>query len=308
MGRKDEITGSAGSLAPPDAPQETALPIQPEALQAHLEQARKNEAVLKPFNPKPTTQPQQTNTQALMDAVFGKPPAVNMPDPGSPPVRDVSVVPGQGSPLPGMDPDQGQTDQLEDAIPALTDEDRKRWPAASEGESPSRGILPDLTPPKGKKEITGGFGDSGEAQYYPLNGEELRQLVLALCDTVVAEIANDLRFSMGLVYPRAKVRIRVEVEGHAEDNNAGFVIEKVRVPKEGQPGSTPLDVARQRASDVIFVVSVGRQEFAEDGHSDAPPDAMRDELGLEKPRMTRLNGPYGGIVDLPSPDVAALTR
>lgn len=316
-GRAKGVQGG-GAAPPPDAPVETAQPLQADAIRLARERASANEKTLPPFNPPkrgagpiapPPTAPavesvKPTATEDLISEVFGEP--VRVAD------RPDVVVAGQGEPIPPQDLGQAEVDQMFDILPELTAEDRARMPAASNSDTPARGLLPTITPPKGPKEISGGFGDLGDAEYFPLTGEELRELVLAQFDTLAAQIRNDLRFSMALVYPRIRCTVRIEVEGHAEDNNAGFVIEKVRVPKDGDPGSTLIEVARTRADQVCFVVQSRRQEFTDAGEVDAPPDAIRDELGVTKPRKRMLETPGGGHtfvdVDLPGADVAALTR
>lgn len=304
MANKSEITGAVGVEPPPDAPREHAQPLQPETLAIQQERAKENERPLAPFkhqNKKPiqlapavpappVEQPTQAppvsaSTEALIDNVFGETPSV--------------------------DPESVHEAEL----PTLTEEDRLRMPAASDTDTPSKGLLPNLTPPKGDKFdgiSRGGFSDVGEAQYFPLTGDELKELVLALMDDLAARIPNDLRFSMALTYPRVRAIVKVEIEGHAEDGDAGFVIEKVFAPKDGAPGSTPQAIANQRADQVCFVVKASRQEFTPDGESDLPPDAIRDELGLSKPRKTIIEHPGGRqtFVDIASPgsDLPAVMR
>jgi hypothetical protein len=101
--------------------------------------------------------------------------------------------------------------------------------------------------------------------------------------------------------------LRLEVEATAEGSDTRFEIQKVHVPKNGQPGSTPLEIARQRADTICFVVQALRQEF--DGSTVTAPDTIRDEVGLPKMRKTRVEGAYGiqQTVDLPS-ESAALNR
>lgn len=277
--KKSDITGSGGAVPPPDAPRETAQPLQPDTLAIQQANARANERELKPFNP-----------PAVRQAL---PPTAPMPKPAAPPATptDALIADVFGAdapdPLGTLDPAQGEVEQIADVLPELTPEDRLRMPAASNTDTPAKGLLPNLTPTAGDKFDgiqRGGFSDVGEAQYFPLSGDELRQLVLALFDTIAQQIQNDLRFSMALTYPRVRAIVEVRVEGHAEDDNAGFEITKIKEPKEGEAGGTALEVARARANEVVFVVQAFRQEFTPGGESDQPPDALRDELGLAKPR------------------------
>jgi len=335
VGNKSEITGG-GAKPPADAPVESAQPIQPETIAFQQDRARQNERELKPFAPPQrkvavvgtgvtaaalvaanaqATKPDPT--QALIDDVFGTEPTKAVSDVTAPreqAPRDLSVLPGQGQPVPALDPMQGDIDQLSDVLPELTAEDRARMPAASNTDSPAKGLLPDLTPPKGDKFdgiSRGGFSDLNDAQYFPLQGDEAAELAYALADTLVAQIRNDLRFSMALVYPRIRMTLQLIVEGHAEDDNAGFVIQKIKAPKDGEKGGTPLEIAKLKADQVCFIIQAVRQEFTPDGESDQPPDALRDELGLGKPRkqLIETNGRQA-FVDVVSPgsDMAALTR
>lgn len=172
---------------------------------------------------------------------------------------------------------------------------QKSRPAESNTDSPSRGIPKPITDPG--KTITGGFGNLGEAQYYGIDGNELRELVRALMGEISERIENDLRFSMAIVYPRLIVRARIEVEGYAAD--AGFQIERIKADER-----TPIEVAREKADEFCFVISTQRREFDENGEPENPPDRLRDELGLPKPRKQFVqSGAHRMIVDVPA-DIA----
>ena len=315
-------TGAIGSVPPPDAPIESAAPLRPETI-AHLQaRASENEVELKPFAP-----PQRVMTRPQMVALIGEEavkaaelrgdllasnPAPVAPKPPVPP----PPAPSTASLIADVfgDPQADLSAEADHggygSVPALTPEDRQRMPAASEGDTPSKGLLPTLVPPKGDKEISGGFMETGDAQYFPMSGDELRELVIALCDNILKQVDNDLRFSLALTYPRVRARVVVEIEGAADDNNAGFVIERIHVPKLGDPGSTPGDIARQRADTVVFVVKAERQEVTDAGESDTPPDQFRAELGLPIPRKAIVtSGGRESFVDtLVGADVAAVTR
>ncbi len=106
------------------------------------------------------------------------------------------------------------------------------------------------------KAITGGFGlpagGSGAAGYYPLDGTELVALVETLLDEIHAIIHADLRFGIAATYANASVEVKLTIASAGTDE--------------------PLEiVARRRESD----------EF---GGVETPADAIRDELGLPKPR------------------------
>jgi len=166
-------------------------------------------------------------------------------------------------------------------------------PAASTTDSPSRGLPTAVADPG--KQITGGFGDAGQAQYFPLDGSELRELIKAELDTIAGQLDDDLRFSMALTYPRVRARVIVEVEAYVSEQS--FQI--VRVPPPHT--RTPLEIARERAEEVCFVVLVERIEMLPDGQSVSPPNAIREELGLVVPHKHAIMTPSGRlIVDLPA--------
>ena len=286
MGNKADITGQVGAVPPPDAPRETAAPLAPDTIAVQQANARANEKVLPPFNP-----PQRPIAQTLPTPA---------PQPAPKPSAQLSTadliadVFGESELPSGIEPDRETVDQLVDvfptaeALPPLTDEDRARMPAASNTDTPAKGLLPNLVPAHEPDKFEGisrgGFSDVGEAQYFPLSGDELREVILSLFTDLTKRIDNDLRFSMALTYPRVRARVLIEVEGMADDDNAGFVIERLFVPKIGDPGSTPVEIARAKADKVVFVVQAVKQEVAPDGQSDTPPDQFRDDLGLPKPR------------------------
>lgn len=149
-------------------------------------------------------------------------------------------------------------------------------PAASNTDSPSRGIPRAQTDPG--KVITGGFGVAADAQYFPLDGAELLQVVYALMDQLAAKIQNDLRFSIAATYPRVSAKVLVQVEGYGLDQ--ALQIQVVMPPHE----RTPVEVAESRADEVVFIVKTQRREFDEAGNSESPPNAMRAEIGAAIPR------------------------
>lgn len=189
--------------------------------------------------------------------------------------------------LPPFAPKQGPPPMLDQPVPV--ERVANPMPAASDGDSPSRGVPRPIGDPG--KQITGGFGDAGAAQYFPIDGEELRQVSLHLLGDVVRRIENDLRFSMAITYPRVRVKVQLIVEGYAE--SAAFTIDKEGVPHD----KTPVDVALAHgAVPVEFTVGAVRQEFSEDGVSEYPPDRMRDELGLQKPHKQSVGTSAGRMI------------
>lgn len=261
MAKKTTPKASEGTFAPPPpgAPQEVTAPLSSEVLSTQLATARQNERTLAPFSPAASTPASPTGAAA----------------PALPPAVPPAVTPIAAAPV----------------VPPPVVE-RKSHPAASDTDSPTRGIPRPIADPG--KAITGGFGQLSEAQYFPLDGFELKQLVLALMDDMAKRVENDLRFSIAVCYPRVTARVKIEVEGWAED--AGFVIEKVT-----EHDKTPVEVAAERAESVVFVVSEYRREFDETGEPENPPDRLRDELHLPKPRKQFVQaGAHRMIVDAPS--------
>lgn len=167
------------------------------------------------------------------------------------------------------------------------------YPAGSEGESPTRGI-PGRGSMAGRSRaplpVVGGFGE-GPAEYYPLDGREVRILVEKLLEEVRAQIQNDLRFHLAVTYPRLTATVTVRVEGEADD--AGVTVEK-RMAHE----RTARDVAEAHADSVVFVIRRQRREVDEAGESETPPDALRDELGMARPAKRRLGGVLGQVADV----------
>jgi hypothetical protein len=166
-------------------------------------------------------------------------------------------------------------------------------PAASDTDSPSRG-LPKAVADPGKK-ITGGFGDLGEAQYFPLTGLEAGVKAEDLLDKMHAQIKNDLRFSIAATYPRMSMELTLTVTAYGMEQT--HQIRKVMVPYT----RTPLEVAQENADEVVFVIVKDHQEFSKAGESLNPPDKTRMELGMEVPRKRAVSTPGGKmIVDLPT--------
>jgi hypothetical protein len=170
------------------------------------------------------------------------------------------------------------------------------YPAASDSDTPSKGIPRDnIARGRPGLEVTGAFGDAASLQYYALNGAELRVLVEQLMDEIHARIQNDLRFNEALCYPQVTARVVVEITGFAHD--ADFLVDKVLPPGHPARSKTPLDVARQVADEVCFVVVSERQETDADGNAVLAPDAMRQELELPRPGKRTIVGP-GGVTQM----------
>jgi hypothetical protein len=267
---KDKTPQGTFGAPPPGAPQETAAPLDDRAVQDMIAKAQANERTLAPFAPTP---PAASNTAVTAGGAepsqAGLPPVAPpaLPSPPAPPTDNGGVQP--------------------DPLLAVG-----KRPAESDTDSPSRGMPRPIADPG--KQITGGFGNFGELQYFPMDGSELRELVLMLLDKAAEQIRTDLRFSIAMTYPRVTARVRIEVEGYATDAN--FAIEKVRADER-----VPIDVAREYADEVVFILVQERREFDEAGEPENPPDRLRDELGLVKPRKQMVQaGASRIIVDVPS--------
>lgn len=265
MAKSKQTEGSFGA-PPPGAPHEVAQPISAEAERAMLAAARANEKELAPFNPQPFNPPPIPLSPSVT-------PVIEMSDtteellpspPGSLILHDEPV----GAPPP------------------------QKRPAESDTDSPSRGIPRQILDPG--KQITGGFGNLGEQQYFPMDGSELKVLVQKLLQDVRDRIENDLRFSIALTYPRVSARVIVEIDGYNMDK--GFTVERI-----GADERTAIEVAKANADKVCFVVQEFRREFDEQNEPENPPDRMRDELGLDKPRKQYIqSGAARILVDKPS--------
>lgn len=270
-------TGQAeGAVPPPGAPHEVAQPLDEGLIADQLARAAANERELKPLVY--TQQPRPSMEQ----------PAISAADALSSQRRIRQVkrsAPGETGETP-EEADRIIAAPTTQPVPTgFVDPPLPHQPAASDTDSPARGIPKAIADPG--KQITGGFGDAGQAQYYPLDGIELRELVYALMDQVHARLADDLRFSMAICYPRVSARVEVIIEGYPVDT--GFVIPQVMRPYE----KTPLEVARSYGDEVVFVVKAERVEMTADGESVAPPNLTRQELGLRVPRKQAIDTPTG---------------
>jgi hypothetical protein len=147
------------------------------------------------------------------------------------------------------------------------------------------------------KQITGGFGDQLDAQYFPLTGAELAAVARDLCAKLDRRLADDLRFSIAAVYPRVAVRLDLTITGYASEP---FAIPVVYASAPNTPGSSPLDVARHFGTEIVFVLREDHVEMTDDGVSVTPPNAARAALGLLVPRKQRIKSGLGyDIIDLP---------
>ncbi len=174
----------------------------------------------------------------------------------------------------------------EPALPPILPHQR----AGSNSDSPSRGVPQPIADPG--KRVTGGFGDVGEAQYFALDGIELRRVIDSLLTELQRRIADDLRFSMAATYPRVNARVAIEVSCYGNDSSFQIVNHYVKE-------KTPIEIARRHAEECCFVIQAEHVEMTESGESVTPPDKIRLELGLPVPRKQAVQTPGGRmIVDL----------
>lgn len=163
-------------------------------------------------------------------------------------------------------------------------------PAASNTDSPSRG-MPRRDPRAGLN-VTGGWGDANAgAQYFALSGDDLRTIAQQMLLEIHDRIANDLRFSIALVYPRVSVRASLHIHGFAGGPQS-FEIERIRPADVAGPGGSPAPeaIAQALADEVVFTLIAERREVDDAGDSVAAPDQLRDEFGMERPGKRVVGG------------------
>lgn len=266
------VSGTATGPTPADHP----APSPPAHLSAGVILDARGKPVISSVRPVPP-RPRRSSLRQVH-----KPPTVvagESLDQQEPPQGDPR---GDSLPAPELEPSP---------LPIARPDPAKHQPAASDTDSPARGTPPPMaTLPEGKR-ITGGFGDPIEAEYYPLDGTELRELVYALMDSIHARLQDDLRFSFAVTYPRCSARVVVEIDAFAQDQT--LTVEKVMMPPHEK---TPLEVARVYGDQVVFCVTAERAEMTEDGRSIAPPNQTRKELQLPIPRKTAVETPAGRMI------------
>lgn len=272
-------TGEFGA-APPDAARETTEPLQVDAGAIVVHDPRTKQPTGEVIDPIARA---QANERELKPLTYE--------NPAAPPSQ--SVV--SGKTVNGLDPFYAEEAKRKAALAAA--EPERTMPAMSNTDSPSRGLPGTAPVPAARKTkpigVTGGFGDAGEAQYFPLTGPELMELTRALLDKLNDRITNDLRFSLAITYPRIAVKLQLIVEGEVDDQ--GFDVTYVDTKDQ-----TPLDVAKQHGQSVVFVLTEERREFTVDGEVDSPPDAIRKELGMVRPHKQLVQTGSGRVfADLP---------
>ena len=316
MSGKPAITGGIGHVPPAHAPKETSQPLTTEEVERQMALARAHEKPQVTFSP-----PADQQIRLPPGVSSGDPDAVaqfqawtraNAPadwDAASFRAGGSGVavkIEGSGAKTPksaDLRPDPAAIAVLDGAFRALdgeravaapvADAPKSHQPAASDSESPSRGVPKGTTDPG--KAITGGFGVSTAGisrEYIPMDGSEVCLLAQALLVDLAEQIARDLRFSLAVTYPRVRVRAELIVESYVAD--ADFRVTRVAADPEGR--LTPEEIARLHADEVVFVVVNQRQEVAADGRADSPANALRGELGLEIPHKQLVETPTGSVV------------
>lgn len=262
---------------PPGAPQEVTQDLKPDLLAEQLARARSNERELPPLTFSPG-----------VPAPIQPPTPLPAPTGAATPAAVESTAPPSGIVL------TDAPNTLAEAVAHRTGSAliQGHQPAASNTDSPSRGIPKPVTDPG--KVITGGFGHAMEAQYFPLDGLELRKLTEQLLDQMREQIQNDLHFTVAICYPRVAVRLILEVSGYTQDE--GF-----RIQKGVAHEKTPEDVATAAGTPFQNVLVEQRREFDENNEPVDPPDRIRDSLGLRKPHKQQIETGGGKmIVDVPT--------
>jgi hypothetical protein len=267
---KADITGGMGAVPPPGAPQEVAVDLSDEDL-------AKRRAVA------------EAHRQALAD---------RLEDPSLLEERSLRPLtydqPGESlAPKPSVESSAERNLQTTLRLAAqqrAEGREPNRMPAESDTDSPSRGMPQPSSDPG--KQITGGFGEPLEAQYFALDGHELKLLVQKLLRELSARLENDLRFHVAITYPRVRVIASVAVDGWAAE--AGFHVEHGM-----EHLKTPIDVALAAGAEPVTFEEVAmRREFDDEDRPENPPDRIRDELGIEKPRKQAIyEGGRRQIVD-----------
>jgi len=276
---------AAGAVPPPGAPREVAQPLGEDLIADQLARASANERELKPLVFAQQPQRPSVDGPAASHPVVSAIEAVS----SQRSIRRVSRArPGSSVPAGIVLTDADPPPPAAQPVPGAIDPPLPHQRAASDTDTPSRGIPKAIADPG--KQVTGGFGDTGQAQYYPLDGIELRELVRSLLDKVNARLDDDLRFSMAITYPRVSARVEVIIDGYPIDT--GFVIPQVAQPHE----KTPLAIARTLGDEVVFVVSAARVEMTAEGESIAPPNLIRQELALPIPRKQAVETPTGRVL------------
>jgi hypothetical protein len=222
--------------------------------------------------------------QADVDAAEAAqvPPAPALAPPADPGAAEPPALPPSVEPPPRV---EGKLAAA--ARDMMAHRQRSAQPAASNTDSPARGIPSPVADPG--KRITGGFGDAIDQQYFPLDGSELRALVIGILEYLKDQMLNDLRFSVALCYPRVTARVVIHIEGYAHEMNFDLT-------RAAEHTKTTVEIAELvGAQPTTFELEGVVAEMTPDGESVMPPNATREALGLTVPRKQRVPMPTGGF-------------
>lgn len=227
----------------------------------------------------------------LTDAIVGEAPS---PTNGTPSAIPDAVDPAT-APASATTPATSQLPLQPPSLSTLAAEDLTRMPAASDTDSPTRGI-PRQILPRGK-EITGGFGDARALAYFALNGQELLALLDQQLGALYDRCKDDLRFNEGLCYPQVTLRVVVEVRGFVQDGN--FTVERLLPADHEACARNPIAFCREVAEEVGFVLIQQHQETTAEGQPVTAPAEVRATLGLPQPGKRRVKqGAGSAFVDM----------
>ena len=271
-------SGLVGAPPPADAPREVSQPLTAAAQADMLAKARAHAGQMSPIaaaraagvhvsdvaspgmtphTPRPPIPPPEGLTGLASPGVVETmvevlPPSTSPPNVPALATSPPSVSPAEVSPaaLPALPPD---------ATPAEMDD-----PVVNS--RPARGQPHPVADPTLRP--TGGFGVPGaegvmgfgeQTEYFPLDGSEVREVILSLMDKLVVQIQRDLRLTISTTYPLCAATVTVKVACDQPDQT--FVIEQA------------VDEARG-----------------------FPPDLLREQLGLAVPRKQAIQTPTGTVM------------
>lgn len=287
-------SGRVGAVPPPDAPMEPTQPLQGDA-GAIVEYARDPETrtVLldgagRPYPTGNVITPAALARQNERELAPLKPAGDQTPATVQPGVKEAShVVQAPRTVVAASEPPhQRPADPTRPAMSMDDDPVNAR---------PARGIPGTAYSAHRSKdplEVTGGFGGDGE--YFALDGTEVAETIRQLMDELAPQLSSDLRFGLAASYPRYAVKLVVTVEAEASDQS--FTIEMVRAKE-----AIPEEIAEKHCDKIVFVLKRERREFDDAGEVQTPPDALREELGLQIPgRRVVSQGKFGPLMaDVP---------
>jgi hypothetical protein len=276
--------GAIGIAPPPDAPYEVTQPLQADAGAIHVFDPKTGQPTGEVLTPRELA---RQHERELLPLTYGKT-QTETSDPRLALLADMKAQMAAIEKSLLADPVPA-TQGVQPAKPVVAAD--KSQPAASNTDSPSRG-MPGTAPTgprdKPRLEVTGGFGEADQ-EYYPLDGTEVLALAGTLLDDLWARLQNDLRFSVAITYPRLNIKAQLAIQGEAADQDV--IVERVLVKDR-----TPLEVAQAHGDSVIFCVTRQKREFDDAENVETPADAIRDELGLIKPRKRKVG--TGGLADV----------